>query len=247
MPDLNSLAGGRPVALVTGAGSGLGRALALALAGEGFALALHYRSSEQAALRTASEIAAAGGEARAFRADLAVEAQARALAGAVRDSFGRLDLLVNNAGLYQNRPGPALSEAEWFEGLNSTATQTFFATRALLPLLREGRGRVVNIGDSACDRVGARDLAWSYHIGKTGVWMLTRSFAAAEAAAGVAFNMVSPGLLENSVDGPDPAAVPMGRLGTFGDVWQAVRFLALDAPGYLTGSNLVVGGGWNLR
>jgi 3-oxoacyl-[acyl-carrier protein] reductase len=90
-------------------------------------------------------------------------------------------------------------------------------------------------------------MAWSYHIGKLGVWMLTRSFAVAEAANGVAFNMVSPGLLENSIDRPDPAQVPMGRLGTFQDICQAVRFLALDAPQYLTGSNLVVSGGWNLR
>jgi 3-oxoacyl-[acyl-carrier protein] reductase len=237
-----------PVALVTGGATGLGRALALALARDGFDIALHYRSSEAAALQTLEDVFARGSAAELFQADLACEEDALELAESVRARFERLDLLVNNAGVYQERHGLELSGAEWFEGLNSTVTQTYFTTRALLPLLREGGlKRVVNIGDSGGDRPGARDLAWSYHIGKTGVWMLTRSFAAAEAANGIAVNMVSPGLLENSLGEPDPAAVPMGRLGTFHDIYQAVRFLALDAPAYLTGSNLVVSGGWNLR
>ncbi len=238
----------KPVALVTGSGAGLGASLAQALARDGFSVALHYRSNKKGALQNRDAIAESGSEAEAFQADLAGEPGAKALAEAVRARFGRLDLLVNSAGLYQERHGLELSEAEWFEGLNSTVTQTFFTTRALLPLLRQGRlKRVVNIGDSSCDRPGARDLAWSYHIGKTGVWMLTRSLAAALAAHGIAVNMVSPGYLENSLGQPNPAEIPAGRLGTFLDIYQAVRFLALEAPDYLTGSNLVLSGGWNLR
>lgn len=245
---MNTVTSTHPVALVTGAGTGLGKALALGLARDGFDIALHYRSSETEALQTLEDIFARGRIAELFQADLASESEALDLAEALRARFGRLDLLVNNAGVYRERHGLELSEAEWFEGLNSTVTQTYFTTRAMLPLLREeAGGRIVNIGDSSCDRPGARDLAWSYHIGKTGVWMLTRSFAAAEAEYGIAVNMVSPGLLENSVGEPDPADVPMGRLGTFHDIYQAVRFLALDAPAYLTGSNLTVSGGWNLR
>jgi 3-oxoacyl-[acyl-carrier protein] reductase len=170
------------------------------------------------------------------------------MADSVNARFGRLDLLVNNVGVYHERHGLELSEAEWFEGLNSTVTQTYFTTRAVLPLLRQdGLKRVVNIGDSSCDRTGARDLAWSYHVGKTGVWMLTRSFAAAEAEHGIAVNMVSPGFLENSLGEIAPAEIPAGRVGTFHDIYQAVHFLAKEAPAYLTGSNLVVSGGWNLR
>jgi 3-oxoacyl-[acyl-carrier protein] reductase len=237
-----------PVALITGAGAGLGAALAVDLALEGFDIALHYRSNEAGARQTLEAICAHGSEAEIFQADLSSETHALALSKAIQARFGRLDLLVNNAGVYKQCHGLELTEAEWFEGLDSTVTQTFFTTRAMLPLLREGRlKRVVNIGDSSCDRPGARDLAWSYHIGKTGVWMLTRSFALAEAEFGIAVNMVSPGLLENSVDQPDPAKVPAGRLGTFHDIYQAVRFLALEAPAYLTGSNLVLSGGWNLR
>lgn len=239
---------GRPVALVTGGGTGLGRALVQHLAQDGFDVAVHYHRSAEGARESVRDAACAGARAEGFGADLTRESQALELAGAVRDRFGTLDVLVNNAGVYREVPGMALSEQEWMEGLHSTVTQTFFTTRALLPLLREGGlRRVIQIGDSSCDRPGARDLAWSYHIGKTGVWMLTRSFAAAEAPYGVAVNMVSPGFLENSVGGLDPQEVPAGRLGTFADVYSAVRFLALEAPAYLTGSNFSVGGGWNLR
>lgn len=238
----------KPVALVTGSGGGLGAALAVGLARDGFDIALHYRSNQAGVLQTLEAICAHGSEAEIFQANLRREAEALELAESIKNRFGRLDLLVNNVGVYQERHGLELSEAEWFEGLDSTVTQAFFTTRAMLPLLREGGlKRVVNIGDSSCDRPGARDLAWSYHIGKTGVWMLTRSFAAAEAPQGIAVNMVSPGYLENSLGEPDPEQIPAGRLGTFHDIHQVVRFLALEAPVYLTGSNLVVSGGWNLR
>jgi len=236
-----------PVALVTGAGTGLGAALAVALARDGFDLALHFGSSEEGALQTLEAIFAHGCVAEIFQADLSREGEALELADALRARFGRLDLLVNNVGVYRDHHGLEFSEAEWFEGLNSTVTQTYFTTRAMLPLLREGElKRVVNIGDSRCDRPAIYDLAWSYHIGKTGVWMLTRSFAAAEAAHGLAVNMVSPGCMENNRGELDPAEMSAGRPGTFHDVYQAVRFLALDAPSYLSGSNLVVSGGWNL-
>jgi 3-oxoacyl-[acyl-carrier protein] reductase len=237
-----------PVALVTGAGTGLGRALAVALARDGFDIALHYRTSEEEALQTLEDIFARGGVAELFQADLAHQADALEMADSLNARFGRLDLLVNNVGVYHERHGLELSEDEWYEGLNSTVTQTYFTTRALLPLLRQdGLKRVVNIGDSSCDRTGARDQAWSYHVGKTGVWMLTRSFAAAEAEHGIAVNMVSPGFLENSLGEIAATEIPAGRVGTFHDIYQAVHFLALTAPAYLTGSNLVVSGGWNLR
>lgn len=238
----------RRVALVTGAGKGLGQALAVSLAGDGFDVAVHYRVSELSAIQTVVQAEAKGATAAMFRADLAVEREALGLAEAVKTRFGRLDVLVNNAGVYVEKHGMELSGVEWFEGLNSTVTQTFFTTRALLPLLRKSSaGRVINIGDSSADRPGARDLAWSYHIGKTGVWMLTRSLAASEGEHGVAVNMVSPGFLQNSVGHLPSGEVPAGRLGSFGDVYSAVRYLAMEAPAYITGSNLMVGGGWNLR
>jgi 3-oxoacyl-[acyl-carrier protein] reductase len=248
MPEENNR-----VALVTGAGNegGLGAALAIDLAAQGFAAMVHFRTSEDGAERTVAAIRGNGGRAEMTSADLSKEAGAIELASAVEEHFGRLDVLVNNAGVYTAEPMMDLSEEDWHLGFGSTASAVFFTTRACLPLLRKATkgGRVINLGDGSCDCPGARDLAMSYHIGKTGVWMLTRSFAKSEAKHGVAVNMVSPGLLENSVGLEGNAAaddVPAGRYGSFGDVSEAVRFFANAQSTYLTGSNLSVGGGWNL-
>lgn len=235
------------VALVTGAGRGLGAALAENLARDGFDVAVHYRSSAAGAVETCARIRALGRRAEAIPADLASDTQARGLARAVEEKFGALDVLVNSSGVYVERDGEELTEEEWFTGLNSTVSQTYFTTRACLPMLRSARGRVVNIGDSAADRLAATKLAWSYHIGKSGVLILTRSFAAAEAANGITVNMVSPGILKNSVGDIGAVPIPAGRFGTFDDIYGAVRFLVRDAPAYLTGSNLIVSGGYNLR
>lgn len=236
------------VALVTGSGSGLGARLALHLAARGYALAVHFHQSEAGALAVRKQIQALGRSAELFQADLTREAGALALAAGVAEAFGRLDLLVNNAGVYLATELLETTEAEWFRELNSTATAVYFTTRALLPLLRAARGRVVNLGDGACDRPGARVQSPGYHIGKTGVYILTRSFARSEAAHGVPVNLLSPGLLETSVGltSPEADAVPARRFGTSHDLLSALDFLAEEASPYLTGSNLIVGGGWNL-
>ena len=236
------------MALVTGAGAGLGARLAEHLADRGYDLAIHFHQSEAGALEVRRRAGAKGRRAEIFRADLTREAGALALAGGVAEVFGRLDLLVNNAGVYLEKEFLEMTEAEWFAELNSTATAVYFTTRALLPLLRAARGRVVNLGDGACDRPGARAFSPAYNIGKTGVYILTRCFARSEAPHGVAVNLLSPGLMESSVGlrSPEADGVPAKRFGTSDDLLSALDFLAGEASPYLTGSNLIVGGGWNL-
>lgn len=235
-------------ALVTGASGGLGAALATRLADAGYAVALHYRSRPAEAEALVAQLAQKVIPARAFGADLGQEAQAQDLIKAVLAWAGRLDVLINNAGVYHETGLMELNEAQWQIGLTSTATAAFFTTRAALPALRQSpHGRVVMIGDSSADRPTARDLAMSYHIGKTGVLMLARSFAQQEAPHGVTVNVVSPGYLENSIDLAKAEEVPVGRYGHPDDIWNAVRFLLQPESNYLTGSNLVVSGGWNLR
>jgi len=236
------------VALVTGAGRGLGSDLALKLSQQGYAVAVHYFKSRSNAEKLVEEIDAAGGRAVAMKGDLSGWDDARRLLERVQLDFGQLDVLVNNSGVYHEKDFNSLTETEWHEGLNTTVTAAFFVTRASLPLLRQSdAGRIINIGDSSCDRPGRRDMALSYHIGKTGVYMLTRSFAASEASYGVTVNMVSPGYLENSVGLLDASEIPAGRLGSFDDIFNAVEFLLKKESNYITGTNITVSGGWNLR
>jgi 3-oxoacyl-[acyl-carrier protein] reductase len=233
------------VALVTGAGraGSLGAALCEKLAAAGYAVAVHYHRSAAGAQALAARLP----RARAFQADLAHAGEATRLVEEVAATWGGLDVLINNAGTYTRTPLAELSEAQWREGYDSTATAAFFTTRAALPLLaRSGHGRVINIGDSAVDKLTARDLAMSYHVGKTGVLLLTKSFAARAAVAGITVNMISPGILHNSIDLDEQPPIPAGRLGTFDDIWNAAAFLLRPESQYLTGSNLQVTGGWNL-
>jgi 3-oxoacyl-[acyl-carrier protein] reductase len=235
-----------PVVLVTGGGSGLGAAISRHLARSGWDVAIHYHSSVDSAQQVCREVESVGHKGILLQADLGREAEVSRMLTEFSQHFGHLELLINNAGVYHEKEFANLSEAEWFSELNSTATAVYFTTRTFLPLLRASRGRVINIGDAACDRPGARSMAPAYHIGKTGVYILTRSFAQSEAPHGVAVNLLSPGLLETSVGLGAPDTVPAGRFGTFEDVFAALDFLAnVDTP-YLTGSHLIAGGGWNL-
>ncbi len=234
------------VALITGGGSGLGAAISTHLAVHGYDIAIHYWSSQESALKVQEAVIAAGQKAILFQGDLTGEADILAMRESFDTEFDRLDLLVNNAGVYHEKAFYDLTEAEWFADLNSTATAVYFTTRTFISLLRATHGRVINIGDGGCDRPGARNMAPSYHVGKTGVWMLTRSFAKHEAKHGIAVNMVSPGLLETSVGLGSPDVVPAGRFGNFNDMFAAIDFLAGTGTPYITGSNLIVGGGWNL-
>lgn len=235
-------------ALVTGAASGLGEALATRLAEAGHAVAVHYHTQADNAEAIAERLRRGGAAALAVGGDLSREADAGEVVRQIGDWAGRLDVLINNAGAYHAAGLMELTEEQWFAGLNSTASAVFFTTRAALPLLRRsGCGRVVNLGDSSADRPTARDLAVGYHVGKTGVLMLTRSFARQEAAHGITVNMISPGYLENSMDLDTAEQVPAGRYGRDEDVWVALAHLLDDASGYQTGSNLILSGGWNLR
>ncbi|MDK3156757.1 SDR family oxidoreductase [Kamptonema cortianum] len=226
-----------PVVIITGAGSGLGEWLGRKLLGQGCRVFGHYHRHAPDYLETA----------HTFQADLSDQTEAAATVANCVDQWGRVDALINNAGVYHEKDLFSLTGQEWFEGLNTTATACFFMTRAALPHLRRSNlRRVINIGDSSAERLSKRNLAVSYHIGKTGVLLLTKSFAAAEVAHGVTVNMVSPGMLENSVGKPDVGEMPSGRFGRFDDIGNAVDFLLSSQSDHVTGTNLIVGGGWNL-
>ena len=236
----------RPVALVTGASGGLGAFLALELSRDGYAVVIHYRSGRSRAGCLVQTIRQEGGMAESLGADLARPAQVESLFRKIRRKFGRLDVLINNAGTY--RPTPLLrSRAEdWRQGLDSTATATFLCMQAAGTLFPKSGGRVINLGDSACEKLTARKMAPGYHVGKMGVLLLTRSFAAQLIRRRITVNCISPGYLENSIDLPPARLLPGGRAVRFGEVFSAVRYLLSPEADHVTGTNLVISGGWNL-
>lgn len=235
-----------PVALVTGASQGLGAFLALELSRDGFAVLVHYRRRREKALHLVNRIRSEGGRAHAQRADLAKADEVDRLLAHLRQKYGRLDLLINNAGTYRPTPLLRTSPADWQSGLESTATATFHTIRAAIPHFSRTGGRIINLGDSACERLSARKMAPGYHLGKIGVLLLTRSLAPELIRKKITVNCVSPGYLENSIQLPKSSSLPGGRPVSFSEVYSAVRYLISPEASQVTGTNLILSGGWNL-
>lgn len=234
------------VALVTGASGGLGAFLSRELADLGYSLVLHHRSGRQATIRLARQLRAKGTPTEVIRADLSRPEDVNRMILQIRKKFGRLDVLINNAGTY--RPTPLLRTrfADWQTGLGSTATAVFLTTQGALPLFRKIGGRIINLGDAAGDRLHARRMAPGYHVGKTGVTLLTRSFAAALIRRKITVNLISPGYLENSIGLPPSRSLPSGRPVSFQEVANAMRYLLSPEASQVSGTNLILSGGWNL-
>ena len=232
--------------MVTGASRGLGAHLARELSREGYDLILHHRSGRAEAIRVAETIRQEGGRAEIFSADLSHPSQVETLFRKVRLRFGRIDLLLNNAGTYRPTLLLRTRMEDWRSGLDSTATATFCTIRSALPLFPKTGGRIINLGDSACEKLTARKMAPGYHVGKVGVLLLTRSCAAQLIHRRITVNCISPGYLENSIDLPPPRFLPAGRPVLLAEVFHAVRYLISPDADQVTGTNVIISGGWNL-
>lgn len=236
------------VALVTGGAVRVGKAIALALAKGGADIAFSYNTSAGPAAETAAEIEALGRRAFYTKADMGHVAEARALVGAVVAHFGRLDVLVNSASLWQKTPFASLDEAEWDRVYNIMVKGTAFTSHAAAPYLSaHGDGAIVNIIDLSAYVPFPNFMAHS--AGKAGVLNLTYSLAL-ELAPAVRVNAVAPGPVLPPPDYTEKqiAAIArhtlLGRWGSAEDVASAVRFLA--EADYITGAMIHVDGGEHL-
>jgi NAD(P)-dependent dehydrogenase (short-subunit alcohol dehydrogenase family) len=225
----------------------VGAGLARHLGASGHDVAVHYRRSRGPAESVVADIAAAGGRAVLVQGDVTDASQAAEIVDDAVAQLGGMDVLVNNVGGFLLKDLAELSIADWDGQLASTVSATFYVTSAALgPLRASGRGRIINFSDSSADKIMARPRSTPYSIGKTGILILTRSLAVAEAAYGITANAILPGVMDNSDPLPDADRIPAHRHGGVDDVGAVVDFLISERAGYVTGAFLHVGGGWNL-
>jgi NAD(P)-dependent dehydrogenase (short-subunit alcohol dehydrogenase family) len=243
------------VALVTGASLGIGFGVAKALAHAGATVAVAARSAADLE-RLTKEIRAEGGTAQAFALDVRKIDQVHECIRSVHASLGGLDILVNNAGLGANHPAVEVTESDWDEMMAVNLKGLFFCCQAAgRIMLRQGSGRIINMSSQA-SVVGIRDHA-VYCASKGGVNQLTRVLALEWSASGVTVNAVAPTFIytpgtAERLDNPAYRQgvvnrLPIGRVGTITDVAAAVIYLASPAGSLVTGTVLMVDGGWTAQ
>lgn len=234
------------VALVTGSSRGLGRAIALKLADFVSGVAVHYHFRKKAAGEVVKEIEGKGKKSAAFAADLTRKDEVNGLISDVKKKFNSIDILINNFGPILVKPWERVTNAEWEYILRGNLGSALYCLKAVLPGMKERKwGRIINIGYSRVEQLVAFSSITPYAIAKTGLLILTRSAAASVSSSGITVNMVSPGLMEGGVL-PLGRKTKKGRLGKFKDVAEAVLFLVSEKADYITGTNLIVAGGWKI-
>ena len=236
-------------ALVTGASQGIGRACALELARGGATVALAARNETKLA-EAVSEIEAGGGQAAAFGIDVASEESIKNGAKAVLERFGKIEILVNNAGITRDDLMMRMKRTDWDDVLGTNLTGAFLLTQALLRQMMKNRwGRIINI-TSVVGRTGQEGQV-NYAASKAGLIGFTRSLAREVASRSITVNAVAPGyietpmtaVLDEKLRAAMIAQIPLGRAGTDVEIAQSVAFLASDAAAYITGHVLDVNGG----
>ncbi|MGH9370889.1 MAG: SDR family NAD(P)-dependent oxidoreductase [Vicinamibacterales bacterium] len=237
-------------ALVTGSGRGIGKGIALALARAGCGVAVNYYIEPQRAEETVAELKALGVDAFAVRADVGIRSEVRQMIDDVVGRFGRLDLLVNNAGVQTWTPFLDVTEEEWDRVIRTNLKGCFLCSQAAAAQMKaQGGGAIVNIG-SGCNKVPFPGLV-AYTASKGGIEMLTKVAAVELAEHRIRVNCVAPGAVEvertkleaEDYAGTWAALTPLDRVGTPDDIANAVLFFAGSESAFITGQTIWVDGG----
>lgn len=237
-------------AIVTGGARGIGRAVAALFAAEGADVAVADALDDREGGVVVEEIEGHGRRALYARADVSDEAQVRGMVEGVLEAFGRVDVLVNNAGVLSRAPLHEMSVEEWDRVLGVNLRGTFLCSRFVLPhMLARGEGRIINVA-SQIGQVGAAGLA-HYSASKGGVIAFTKALAREAAPGGVLVNAIAPGPIKTGImpagdeaeDRAREASLPIRRFGTVDEVAPTAVFLASDEASYYVGQTLGPNGG----
>ncbi len=236
-------------AIVTGASRGIGRAIALELAREGCTVGVNYQHNQALAEEVAAEIKSMGRECMLLQANVADPTEARAMVRRFLDAYGRLDIMVNNAGITRDRSLRKMTDEDWLQVIQTNLNAVFFCTTAAMqPMIEQQYGRIINIS-SMNGQTAAFGQA-NYGASKGGIIAFTKTAALELAKYGITVNVVAPGFtltdmlakVPEEVQNQIKARIPLGRFGLPEEMAKAVVFLAADGD-YITGQQINVNGG----
>jgi len=238
------------IAVVTGASRGIGRGIALELAGRGATVVVNYQKNADAANEVVSQIVDAGGQASAFGADVGQEDGANGLIKYAIDTYGKIDILINNAGTTRDNVIMMMGADDFDTVIQTNLRSTWLCSKAAVrAMMRKRYGRIVNV--TSISGIMGNAGQTNYSASKAGIIGLTKALAREVAVRNITVNAVAPGfvLTDLTADLPEEIAqrlnenIPLGRWGTIEDVARATAFLASDEADYITGHVLVVDGG----
>jgi len=243
------------VAVITGASKGLGKAMALALAAEGARIALVSRD-EARLNQVAGEVIAAGGDASILRADVTSEEQVRQAERAILARYGKVSILINNAGVNVRKPVVEFTAEEWHRVMDTNVTAAFLMCRSFVPAMSgHGYGRILNM-TSIMSHVSLPGRI-AYSTSKTALLGMTRTLALELAPEGITVNGISPGpfgtemnkpLMENpEINAQFLSSIPLGRWGKVEEIGQLAVYLCSEDAGFITGTDILIDGGWCAR